>query len=98
MGKNTFLDFINNSEFSKALDELSKSEQDNNELKINIALLKYYQGQMKDAISLLEDIYSDKNQLEDKITLKVTLLLLYYHISTNKSNYHIKEVRESLLK
>ena len=69
MGKNKFLEYINNSEFDRALENLSKKDFDDNEIKLNTALLKRYQGKLTESITILEELFKFKS-----VTITIILL------------------------
>ena len=95
MGKNKFLDYINNSEFEKALENLSEMNNDN-DIKLNTALLKRYQGKLNESITILEELFKLKSELEDSFNLKVSLLLLYCYAEAKKAKVTMTDLNSYL--
>ena len=96
MGKNKFLEYINNSEFDRALENLSKKDFDDNEIKLNTALLKRYQGKLTESITILEELFKFKSELEDSFNLKVSLLLLYCYAEVKKAKVTMTDLNSYL--
>ena len=97
LAKNNFIEYINKAEFDKALKELTETTHSNDsENKIKLALLKRYQGNFDAAIQILEEIYTQKEQLDDVINTQLCLLLLYFYHATNKPSTVISNIKSFL--
>lgn len=79
------VNYINNSEFEKALKEIAESKSADQEKKLLEALVKGYENKSEEAITILEQLFKNKNSFEDTFNLQVTLLLMYHYIFNNKS-------------